>query len=108
MANLAHGELLTIGAYAAYELLQWTNSVPLAALGAAVVGGLAGVAMNLGLIERFAGRPAIVTVIATLGVSLVVQNILIIIFGAANVGYSINQGSPHTSGRSCSPRLRSW
>lgn len=94
VANLAHGELLTIGAYAAYELLQWTNSVVLAAGGAAIVGGLAGIAMNVGLIERFAGRPAIVTVIATLGVSLVAQNLLIIIFGAANVGYSINQGSP--------------
>ncbi len=98
VANLAHGELLTIGAYAAYELLQWTNSVPLAALGSAAVGGVAGIAMNLGLIERFAGRPPIVTVIATLGASLVLQNILIIIFGAANVGYSINQGSPHHVG----------
>jgi branched-subunit amino acid ABC-type transport system permease component len=98
VANLAHGELLTIGAYAAYELLRWTNSIPLAALGSAIVGGLAGIAMNLGLIERFTGRPPIVTVIATLGVSLVIQNILIIIFGAASVGYSINQGSPHHIG----------
>ncbi len=98
VANLAHGELLTIGAYAAYELLQWTHSVPIAALGSAVVGALAGVAMNLAIIERFTGRQAIVTVIATLGVSLVVQNILIIMFGAANVGYSINQGSPNHIG----------
>ena len=65
VANLAHGELLTIGAYAAYEFLRWTHSVPIAALGSALVGGLAGIAMNLGLIERFAGRPPIVTVIAT-------------------------------------------
>jgi branched-subunit amino acid ABC-type transport system permease component len=98
VANLAHGELLTIGAYAAYEFLRWTHSIPLAALGAALIGGVAGVAMNLGLIERFAGRPAIITVIATLGVSLMVQNILIIIFGATDVGYSINQGSPHHVG----------
>jgi branched-chain amino acid transport system permease protein len=98
VANLAHGELLTIGAYAAYEFLRWTHSVPIAALGAALVGGLAGVAMNVGLIERFAGRQAIVTVIATLGVSLVIQNILIIAFGAANQGYTINQGSPNHVG----------
>jgi branched-chain amino acid transport system permease protein/neutral amino acid transport system permease protein len=98
VANLAHGELLTIGAYGAYEVLQLTNSVPLAALGATVAGGLAGVAMNLGLIERFAGRPAIVIVIATLGVSLVLQNLLIIIFGAANKVYAIDQGSPHHLG----------
>ncbi|HEY7966193.1 MAG TPA: branched-chain amino acid ABC transporter permease [Solirubrobacteraceae bacterium] len=98
VANLAHGELLTIGAYAAYEFLQWTNSVVVAALGAAVVGGMAGIAMNLGLIERFAGRPPIITLIATLGLSLIIQNVLIIIFGAANEVYSINQGSPHHIG----------
>ncbi|MGI9184684.1 MAG: branched-chain amino acid ABC transporter permease [Solirubrobacteraceae bacterium] len=98
VANLAHGELLTIGAYAAYEVLQLTGSVPLAALGATVAGGLAGVAMNLGLIERFASRPAIVVVIATLGVSLVLQNLLIIIFGAANKVYAIDQGSAHHLG----------
>ena len=98
VANLAHGELLTIGAYAAYEFLQWTNSVVVAALGAAVVGGLAGIAMNVGLIERFAGRPPVITLIATLGLSLILQNILIIVFGAANQGYAINQGSPHHIG----------
>ncbi|MGH2868198.1 MAG: branched-chain amino acid ABC transporter permease [Solirubrobacteraceae bacterium] len=98
VANLAHGELLTIGAYGAYEVLQLTGSIPLAALGATVAGGLAGVAMNLGLIERFAGRPAIVIVIATLGVSLVLQNLLVIIFGAANKVYAIDQGSAHHLG----------
>jgi branched-chain amino acid transport system permease protein len=98
VANLAHGELLTIGAYGAYEALQLTGSIPLAALGAAVAGGLAGMAMNLGLIERFAGRPTIVIVIATLGLSLVIQNVLIIIFGAANKVYAIDQGSPHHLG----------
>ncbi len=98
VANLAHGELLTIGAYGAYELLQLTGSVLLAALGAVVAGGLAGIAMNLGLIERFAGRPVIVIVIATLGVSLVLQNVLVLIFGAANKVYAIDQGSQHHIG----------
>lgn len=98
VANLAHGELLTIGAYAAYEMLQWTHSVPLAGLGALVAGGLGGIAMNLGLIERFSTRPRIVVVIATLGVSLLVQNLLLIIFGAASRVYAINQGSPHDVG----------
>ena len=98
VANLAHGELLTIGAYGAYEALQLTGSVLLAALGAVVAGGLAGIAMNLGLIERFAGRPSIVIVIATLGVSLVLQNALVLIFGAANKVYAIDQGSAHHLG----------
>lgn len=98
VANLAHGELLTIGAYTAYVVLQNVNSVPLAALAAALVGAAAGVAINVGLIERFANRALITTAIATLGLSLVLQNLLTIIFGAANVGYSINQGSPRHVG----------
>ena len=98
VANLAHGELLTIGAYAAYGVLQLTGSVILAAVGAAAAGGLAGIAMNLGMIERFAGRPAIIVVIGTLGVSLIVQNVLTIIYGAANKVYTIDQGSPHHLG----------
>ena len=98
VANLAHGELLTIGAYAAYEVMKATNSVVLAGAAAAAVGGLGGIAMNIGVIERFAGRPVIVTVIATLGVSLVVQNVCTILFGGANVGYTVNQGSPRHVG----------
>jgi neutral amino acid transport system permease protein len=35
-----------------------------------------------------------ITFIATLGVSFIIQNILVIIFGAANVAYSIPQGAP--------------
>ena len=62
------------------------------------MGGLAGIAMNIGLIERFAGRPPVITLIATLGLSLILQNMLIIIFGAANQVYAINQGSPHHIG----------
>lgn len=98
VANLAHGELLTIGAYAAYVVMKATNNVVLAALAAAAAGALAGVAMNLAIIERFKSQTAIVTVIATLGVALIVQNVLTIIFGAANVGYTVNQGAPRHVG----------
>lgn len=98
VANLAHGELLTIGAYAAYEMMKWTNSVVLAGIAAALIGAIGGIAMNVGVIERFAGRPVIVTVIATLGISLVVQNICTILFGGANVGYTVTQGKPRHIG----------
>lgn len=98
VANLAHGELLTIGAYAAYEVMKATNSVVLAGAAAAAVGALGGIAMNLAVVERFAGRPVIVTVIATLGISLIVQNVCTILFGGANVGYTVNQGSPRHVG----------
>ena len=99
VANFAHGELLTIGAYAAYTGQRFFHqNVAAAALVAAAAGCAAGLAMNVALIEQFRGRSAITVFIATLGASLVLQNVLIIIYGAANVSYSFAQGGLHHVG----------
>ena len=99
VANFAHGELLTIGAYAAYTGQRFFHqNVAAAALIAAVAGCAAGLAMNAGLIEQFRGRSATTVFIATLGASLVLQNLLEIIYGAANVSYSFTQGGLHHVG----------
>jgi branched-subunit amino acid ABC-type transport system permease component len=99
IANFAHGELLTIGAYAAYsgQHLFHTNTAAVAVI-AAVAGALAGLLLNAVLIERFQGRHAITVLIVTLGASLIAQNVLMIIYGAANVSYSLNGGAPHHVG----------
>jgi branched-subunit amino acid ABC-type transport system permease component len=99
VANFAHGEMLTIGAYAAYTGQHvFHQNVAAAALIAAVAGMLAGLALNAGLIEQFRGRSAITVFIATLGASLILQNLLMIIYGAANVSYSFTQGGLHHVG----------
>jgi len=99
VANFAHGELLTIGAYAAYTGQRFFHqNVAAAALVAAAAGCAAGLAMNAALIEQFRGRSAITVFIATLGASLVLQNVLEIIYGAANVSYSFAQGGLHHVG----------
>ncbi|HEX9031829.1 MAG TPA: branched-chain amino acid ABC transporter permease [Streptosporangiaceae bacterium] len=99
IANFAHGELLTIGAYAAYSCqVFFHQSVIAAAAVAAAAGALAGLVLNAALIEQFKGRNVITVFIATLGASLVIQNILMIIYGAANVSYSYSQGSLHHVG----------
>ena len=99
VVNFAHGELLTIGAYAAYSGQHiFHQNVAAAALIAAVAGLLAGLALNVFLIERFRGRAATVVFIATLGASLIVQNVLTMIYGAANVSYSFAQGGLHHVG----------
>jgi branched-subunit amino acid ABC-type transport system permease component len=99
VANFAHGEFLTIGAYAAYSGLNlFHQNVAAAALIAAGAGMLAGLALNVALIERFRGRHPITVFIATLGASLIVQNVLTIIYGAADVTYSFNQTSLHHIG----------
>lgn len=98
VANLAHGELLTIGAFTAYLVQQSTGNVVLAAVSAAVAGGVAGLLTNVLFIERFARQPPLVTLIASLGVSLVLQNILVMIFGASTRAYTIDQGAPQHYG----------
>jgi branched-subunit amino acid ABC-type transport system permease component len=99
VANFAHGELLTIGAYAAYSGQRlFHQNVAAAALIAAGAGLVAGLAMHAGLIEQFRGRTATTVFIATLGASLVLQNLIEMIYGAANVTYSFAQGGLHHIG----------
>jgi len=100
VANLSHGEILTIGAYAAFLIQQSTGNVLLSALGAAAAGGIVALAMHTTVIEPFVRRGfgTMPTFIATLGMSFVIQNILVIIFGAANVAYTIPQSAPHLVG----------
>jgi branched-chain amino acid transport system permease protein len=100
VANISHGEVLTIGAYAAYLVHQRTGSAVAAAIAAALAGGFAALAMYAVLIGpfiRFGATPTVVF-IATLGMSFVIQNVLVIFFGAANVAYTIDPGAPQHLG----------
>jgi len=96
VANLSHGEILTIGAYAAYLVHQTTGNTLLAALSAAAAGGIVALVLHITVIDRFVSRGVgtMSTFIATLGISFVIQNVLVIIFGAANVAYTIPQSAP--------------
>lgn len=98
VANLAHGELLTIGAFTAYLVQPHVGNVIVAAVAATAAGAIAGLLTNVLFIAQFAKQPALVTLIASLGVSLAIQNVLIMIFGASSRAYTINQGAPHRYG----------
>jgi branched-chain amino acid transport system permease protein len=99
IANFAHGEFLTIGAYAAYSAQSiFHQNVAAAAVVAAAAGAIAGLLLNFLVIEQFRGRTAITVFIATLGVSLIAQNVLNMIYGAANVSYTFTQGNLHHVG----------
>jgi branched-chain amino acid transport system permease protein len=99
IANFAHGEFLTIGAYAAYSTQGiFHQNVAAAAAIAAASGAAAGLLLNTLVIQQFRGRSAITVLIATLGVALVVENVLDMIYGAANVSYSYGQGGLHHVG----------
>jgi branched-subunit amino acid ABC-type transport system permease component len=93
VANFAHGEFLTIGAYAAYSgQTIFHQNVAAAALIAAAAGLVAGLVLNAALIEQFRGRASITVFIATLGASIILQNVLVVGYGAANVSYTFSQG----------------
>jgi branched-chain amino acid transport system permease protein len=99
IANFAHGEFLTIGAYVAYSTAGiFHQNVAAAAAVAAVAGAAAGLVLNSVVIEQFKGRSAITVLIATLGVALIVENVLDMIYGAANVSYTFAQGGLHHVG----------
>src|SRR5260370_17663132 len=75
VANFAHGEFLTIGAYAAYSGQTFFHqNVAAAALIAAAAGMLAALALNIALIEQFSGPTGITAFIATLSPPLILPN----------------------------------
>lgn len=83
--NMAHGEFLMAGAYAAYLTQQVVTdagfSVLLAIPVAFLVAGLLGVALEAGIIRWMYGRP-LDTLLVTVGVSLVLQQLAKDVFGA--------------------------
>ncbi|MFC7408635.1 urea ABC transporter permease subunit UrtB [Hydrogenophaga atypica] len=92
--NMAHGELIMIGAYATWAVqVFFRNSLPglfdwylLAALPVAfLTSALVGAAMERSVIRFLYGRP-LETLLATWGISLVLMQLVRSLFGAQNVG----------------------
>jgi urea transport system permease protein len=86
--NMAHGELMMLGAYTVYvvQLLMPKHigaSILVAIPAAFVVAGLAGVVLERTIIRFLYGRP-LETLLATFGVSLALQQLVRSIFSANN------------------------
>jgi urea transport system permease protein len=86
--NMAHGELMMLGAYTTYvvQLLMPQHigaSIIVAIPAAFVVSGLAGVAIERGIVRHLYGRP-LETLLATFGVSLILQQAVRDVFSANN------------------------
>ena len=86
--NMAHGEMMMLGAYTTYVVqtvmpneVAW--SIPVAIPAAFVVAGLAGVLLERTVIRFLYGRP-LETLLATFGVSLVLQQLVRSVFSANN------------------------
>ncbi|MFS2050424.1 urea ABC transporter permease subunit UrtB [Variovorax sp. Varisp41] len=93
--NMAHGELMMIGAYATYVMqgifqkylpeaaFGWylVAAIPVSFLASALVGAV----LERGVIRFLYGRP-LETLLATWGISLMLQQLVRSLFGAQNVG----------------------
>lgn len=95
--NFAHGEMMTVGAYAAYSTyLAWGNVV-LSGVASIVAGALLGVLMNLTVIAPFRKRNAapLTLFVLTIGIALIVQNVVLFHYGGQTVTLQVNGGAPH-------------
>lgn len=87
--NMAHGELIMLGAYVTYIMQQLLpNATGLALLlsipAAFVVAGAFGIAIERGVIRYLYGRP-LETLLATFGISLILQQLVRTVVSAQNV-----------------------
>src|ERR1700760_4876300 len=101
LLNFAHGDVYMVGAYIGYFVIQWFGgptalSIPVPLLVAImfVVAGLGTGGLG-GLIERFAYRPLrdaprIAPLITALGVSFILENSVLLLFGGFTKSYSTN------------------
>jgi urea transport system permease protein len=90
--NMAHGEMVMLGAYTTFVVQEvirayapgyFDLSLPIALPLAFLVTGLVGVAIERGIIRFLYGRP-LETLLATWGVSLILQQAVRTIFGPTN------------------------
>jgi urea transport system permease protein len=90
--NMAHGEMIMLGAYTAYGVQELFRAfapaavdwyLPVAVPAAFVVAGAAGILIERTVIRWLYGRP-LETLLATWGLSLVLQQLVRTIFGAPN------------------------
>ncbi len=91
--NMAHGEMIMLGAYSTFvvqelfraflpaALFDWYLAVAIPA--AFLVAGIVGVVLEKGVIRWLYGRP-LETLLATWGISLILQQLVRSIFGAPN------------------------
>jgi urea transport system permease protein len=93
--NMAHGELIMLGAYTTYVVQQtFPNSIEaslfIAIPAAFVVSGSFGIAIERGIIRFLYGRP-LETLLATFGISLILQQLVRTVFSPQNRQVSIPQ-----------------
>src|SRR5438094_7438344 len=74
VVNFAHGELFMLGAYVGTTIFVTTGSFWVALLGACLTLAALGAALQITTLRPLLGRDPLTTILATFGISLVLQN----------------------------------
>jgi branched-subunit amino acid ABC-type transport system permease component len=98
--NFAHGEILTVGAYAAYVVNEHVSNIYLAALAAVLAGGAVAFLMNALLLQPFARRrpKLLILFILTIAASLIIQNVILLFFTGNSLAYKFPASTSHHVG----------
>src|SRR6201987_3902158 len=81
VVNFAHGELFMLGAYIGVLVLAGTGSFWVALVVATLMVALLGAALQIVTLRPLLGRDPLTTILATFGISLVLQNYALWQFG---------------------------
>lgn len=88
--NFAHGEYYMLGTFAAWWVMaQLAADYSLAIIGGVAIVSLIAVLIGRSVMQRLVGQPFQAGVLATLGLSLILQNVVILAFGG---GYKVFSG----------------
>ena len=90
--NMAHGELIMCGAYVTVGLVHGGFPLPLAQLCGTLAAGVIGVIIEVLLVRKLYKRP-LDSLLATWGLSLVVTQGMLIVFGSSLAGIGTPEGS---------------
>ena len=90
--NLAHGEFIMFGAYAALMCVRMGIPYPLAIVFACIFTALFGMIVERLIIQRLYGK-LIYTMLATWGLSMVMYQSVVLIFGTVTPGIDIPQSN---------------
>lgn len=95
--NFAYGDLMTFGVYVAFVFNQrFGLNIWIGLVGAVIFTAILAWLINIFILRPFTdrGNSPIIMLVVTLGVSLIVQNIILAIFSEQFQNYTVSTGSP--------------
>ena len=82
LINFAHGDIIMVGSFTVYTILSWNFPVPVAVMGSILFCAIVGMIISRVAYQRLLnkGAPRIALLITAIGVSMLLQNLALLIF----------------------------